>query len=147
MSPSHRSGSDLEALALSQDPLLFHSEQLGYVLQFQLRHQFQLVKVHEHSWHVSSVAYFYQLSDNSGKELVAWHWHPGRGVDHPHIHTALGDIGKGIHLPSGRVSIESVIRMLIDELGVQPTRDHKDDWREVIDHAESLFLKHRRWSG
>ncbi|HET9894967.1 MAG TPA: hypothetical protein VFQ44_08525 [Streptosporangiaceae bacterium] len=71
VSRSHPSGSNLEALALSEDPLLLYSEHLTDAVQFQLRHQFQLVKVHEHSWHVSSVAYFYQLSDSNGTELVA----------------------------------------------------------------------------
>ena len=95
-------------------------------------------------WHVSTVAYEYKLSRAEGdNELLSWHWHPSTGTPFPHLHmTGAGGIGRKMHVPSGRVSIESVLRMLIRELGV-PAR--RADWAAVIDAAEGAFIKYRRW--
>jgi len=42
------------------------------------------------------------------------------------------------------VSIESVLRLLLDDLGVSAKRD---DWAQILDAAEAPFIKYRRWSG
>ncbi len=61
------------------------------------------------------------------------------------MHVAAGPIGGSTHLPTGRVSIEAVLRMLLMDLKVQPTRDHADDFLSVLDAAERPFIEHRRW--
>jgi hypothetical protein len=48
-----------------------------------------------------------------------------------------------LHLPTGRVSIEAVIRFLIEDLEVAPLRD---DWRAVLDRHEDLFRQTRSWA-
>jgi hypothetical protein len=53
-------------------------------------------------------------------------------------------ITRRAHLPTGRVSVESVLRLLLHDLGVTARRD---DWGEVLDDAEPRYLTHRRWSG
>jgi hypothetical protein len=130
---------ETEALALSDDPLPLYSGRLGTV-KFVLGHQFRLVHDDE-DWHVSTTAYTYYLLDSNDHELIAWHWHP-RTVAHPHIHVDAGVIGRRMHIPTGRVSIESVLRMLVDDLGV-PTR--RENFREVFEEAERNFIEHRRW--
>lgn len=50
----------------------------------------------------------------------------------------------GLHLPTGRVSIEAVVRFLIQELDGEPRRE---DWEEVLDDAERPFIEHRTCSG
>lgn len=39
------------------------------------------------------------------------------------------------HLPTGRVSVESVLRLLLHDLDVTPRRD---DWREVLDRGPAI---------
>lgn len=56
-------------------------------------------------------------------------------------HEASGPLGK-LHLPTGRVSFEAVVRCLISDWGVTPARD---DWREVLDDTERRFLAYRTW--
>ena len=46
-----------------------------------------------------------------------------------------GDLD-GLHLPTGRVSLEAVIRMLITEFAIAPRRA---DWRRTLDRTEAAF--------
>jgi hypothetical protein len=139
-----RPGDDTEALVLSQDPLSLVSGRLGSAVSLQLRHQFRYVKEQEHRWHVSTVAYLYRLDNSTGHELVSWHWHPAT-VAYPHLHVASGVLDKRVHLPTGRVSIESVLRMLLTDLDVAPAHDHAGDYLEVLEASERPFIEHRRW--
>jgi len=137
---SGRSG-DPAALTLSQEPLPLRSAVSG-VLQLRIRQQFRLVQEGRSHWRVSTVAYDYRLDDDAGRESVAWHWHPGSRITHPHVHVAGLAIGARAHLPTGRVSIESVLRLLLDDLGV-PAR--RPDYADVLAEAERLFIRQRRW--
>jgi hypothetical protein len=56
-----------------------------------------------------------------------------------------GALGKAIHMPTGRVSIESVLSLLLNELAVRPTRSHEKDWHTVLKASERRFIEHRRW--
>jgi hypothetical protein len=93
---------------------------------------------------VSTVGYEYRLTRGQGGELAAWHWHPAPlpGPDFPHLHIAGETLNRHAHLPTGRVRFESVLRLLIDDLGV-PSR--RTDYAEVLYTAERLFIQHRRW--
>ena len=127
VSRSKRAGDELEALTLSQDPLTLRSAHLGDSVQLQLRQQFRVVRDDEaprsSRWRVRTAAYFYRLDDSSGHELASWHWHPGTGVTYPHAHVAGGGLGKLAHLPTGRVSIEAVLWLLLADLAVQTLAD------------------------
>lgn len=133
------------ALGLSEDPLLLKTAN-GDRLQFLLAHQFRLVE-DESGWRVSTVAYDYRLNDDSGTEILSWHWHPApmKGPDHPHLHVAAAQPGRHAHLPTGRVSIESVLRLLLTDLKVAPTRDHMSDFAEVLNASERDFIEYRSW--
>jgi hypothetical protein len=98
---------------------------------------------------VSTTAYRYHLLDESGKELIGWHWHPESKGDsrlrgHPHLHVPAGPIDRRLHVPTGRVSIESVLRLLVD-LGIPARPAHVTDFAKVLDECEGPFIKHRRW--
>ena len=98
-----------------------------------------------------TVSYEYRLLDHDGRELLVYHWQPGPdflGPDHPHLHVSASlsaqtsalerrsiDLDK-LHLATGRVSLASVVRMLIAEFGIAPRRH---DWAEVLDRAERIF--------
>ncbi len=137
---------EVEALRLSEDRLRVTSAALSGDLHFRLRHQYRTVEDRDQpaaSWHVSTVAYDYRLGRGDGSELVSWHWHPSTPFRAPHLHVATGAIGRRTHLPTGRVSVESVVRLLLTDLAV-PSR--RDDWPTVLDQAEGPFVRYRRWS-
>lgn len=140
--PHFRPG-DVETLALSQHPLPLQSAALGDI-HLVLSHWFRAEAGDFGEWHVSTVGYEYRLTTAAGAELVAWHWHPAPlpGPDLPHLHAASGPLSHKAHLPTGRVSIESVFRLLVNDLGV-PVR--RDDHTHVLDEAERVFIEHRRW--
>lgn len=89
-------------------------------------------------------AYWYQLLNRDGQELLAYHWHPTgvSPVTIPHVHvsnaewtiTPEGRASRvpslsNLHLTSGHVALSDVVRLLITELGVLPRRS---DWDEVL---------------
>lgn len=123
------------------------------------RHPLELSVLHEYAltadpaaptgWRVHSVGYWYQVRQAAGPELIAFHWHPhvGRGrIRFPHLHlglpTAPIDIGGRRHIPTGRVSIEAVVRFLIAELHARPRRA---DWEAVLAANEAAFAARRSW--
>lgn len=95
--------------------------------------------------------YQYRLLDHNERELLVYHWQPGAeflGPDHPHLHVSAAldaqtsavdrqaiDLDK-LHLPTGRVSLASVVRMLITEFRVAPQRP---DWAAALERAERVF--------
>jgi len=99
---------------------------------------------------VSTTAYRYHLLDDSGAEMIGWHWHPDSLGDprlrgHPHLHVPAGSIDRRIHVPTGRVSIESVLRLLLIDLAVPARPAHITDFAKVLDDCERPFIEHRRW--
>lgn len=83
-------------------------------------------------------------------EIIAWHWHPLSTANQPmpHVHVRAGvpalgaTLGK-LHIPSGRVAFEEVVRFLINDLAVVPTRP--DDWEAVVNESELRFRTYRSW--
>jgi len=141
--PRGKEPGDIEALSLSEDPLRLHSARIG-PLQFFIGHQYKLVQDGRHAWHVSTVRYVYHLADEEGRELIGWHWHPASSA-YPHLHVPAEPIGRRMHVPTGRVSLESVIRFLLDDLEVPATRDRINDYAQVLNECEAPFVQHRRW--
>jgi hypothetical protein len=45
-------------------------------------------------------------------------------------------------VPTGRISIESVFRMLLTDLRIRPRRE---DFHQVLDQAEELLNQNRSW--
>jgi hypothetical protein len=92
-------------------------------------------------WRIESAAYMYTLFDSEMTEILGYHWHPiSRSVvATSHLHLQAGArIGlrglKGVHLPTGHVTLAQFIRCLIEELGVEPRRT---DWNAVLERAEA----------
>ena len=89
-------------------------------------------------WEARVVGWVYGVLDGTGTPILAFHWHPhGSGrVTWPHLHAygvhELVEFHK-LHPPTGTVTISSVVRFLIEDLGVQP---HRPDWQAILDrHA------------
>jgi hypothetical protein len=85
--------------------------------------------------------YRYGILDQHQREIIAFHWHPGRrSYEHdPHLHVGsvivdpdASDFGKPFsrfHIPTGKMALARVVRMLITEFNVVPNRQ---DWEAVI---------------
>lgn len=151
------------AFAPHGDPVaLRHRDGGARGLNLEVRQQFRLVDPDPTdaipAWRVSTVAYEYRLLDARGTEMLAYHWQPGpeyEGPDHPHLHVsavlpAQGPAGTAfeididkIHAPTGRVSLEAVVRMLLTELDVGH-RPNRGNWSDILDAAEQRFRNARR---
>jgi hypothetical protein len=106
-------------------------------------------------WRTTTLMYEYRVLDHHHRELLVYHWQPGSsylGPDHPHLHVSASlrsqvnahdtrEIGLDrLHLPTGRVTFEAVIRMLVTDFGIAPRRN---DWQATLDQAETMFHEHR----
>jgi len=88
------------------------------------------------SWEAAVAAYSYLLNDRDHQEILSYHWHPDtpNSVGFPHMHLGAGtgmarrELFRA-HLPTGRITLEDMVRLTIIEFGVQP---YRDDWREVL---------------
>lgn len=118
-------------------------------------HMFMITEVTptgtKRQWRVTTRMYEYRLLDRDQTELLVYHWQPGAdfgGPDYPHVHvsatlnarvdaiTELPIDLHALHIATGRVSLEAVVRMLIDEFHIKPRRV---DWRELLDKSEAVF--------
>lgn len=90
-------------------------------------------------WAARLTSYRYLLRLPSGRQLLAYHWHPvGRSpIVTPHLHLrshpAPVDLTHA-HLPTGPVTLSAVLRCAIAELGVEPLRA---DWEHVLAPLEA----------
>lgn len=102
-------------------------------------------------WKTTVTQYAYSLLvPDDGAEMLGWHWHPDRSrTPRPHLHlgedvlAARGRLTPKAHVPTGRISLEEVLRFTIEDLGVLPLRD---DWDEVLRESQQRFERWRTWS-
>ncbi len=81
-------------------------------------------------------------------EQLSYHYHPAPRAPEPHLHVSAeadwvhhGALKKK-HLPTGRVSVEDFIELLIVEFGV---RHRREDWQEVLDKNRAVFKERKTW--
>lgn len=89
---------------------------------------------------VSTRWYRYGILDHRQREILSYQWHPGTEIDFPHLH--VHSLEK-CHLPTGRVSIEQFVRLLIDDFDVKPKKGC--DWKVVLKETEDKFKSYRTW--
>jgi hypothetical protein len=100
-------------------------------------------------WRITTRMYEYSLLDHDATELLVYHWQPDTDPDYPHIHVsaalhvrtaALEDKRPidldGLHLPTGRISLEAVVRMLITQFHIGYRHA---DWGARLARTEDLF--------
>lgn len=94
----------------------------------------------------TTTMYQYQVLDHAAP-LLEFHYHPGETVDFCHIHVAHNPRGwedfHKVHVPSGRVSLEDVILMLVDDFPVRIKRGG----RAVLEANRAEFESNLTWSG
>lgn len=127
-------------------------------LLLSLRHIYAFQHVPEDAergpWKVTSLAYSYELLDLNERRVIAYHWHPDTAPTSEHLHFgrqfAHSSLPEDVrmhatalvraHLPTERVSLESVVRLAIDELGVEPLRS---DWNAILNETVDAFKTYR----
>lgn len=124
----------------------------GQPLLLRVRMQYEIIRAEDPErgpWRVTTHGYAHEVQQSDGQAVISWHWHPTTQMSEPHIHagtTQLADeavLSRRHHIPTDRVSLESVVRFCIAELGAEPLRD---DWEKILDLNEGLFKLHRSWA-
>jgi hypothetical protein len=105
-------------------------------LMLDVRHWYTVVAAEtpdaEPGWRVTTLGYEYRVLDRREREILAYHWDPrtNRGPRYPHLHvSAEATVYRDAetlerlhldrrHMPTGRVALESVVRLLIAEFGI-----------------------------
>jgi hypothetical protein len=91
-------------------------------------------------WRVDVIDYAYIfVRTDTGQELLAFHWHPhvtDQAFPHVHLESGLGILRDlvGIHVPTGPLTLEDVIRFAIEELRVRP---RVRDWAAALERTRA----------
>lgn len=95
---------------------------------------------------VSTKRYQHHLFDADGREILLFHWHPTTGQASPHLHvsnpTPESPYTRRAHVPTGRVTVEAIVRFLLSELDAEPGRE---DWLAVLDECDATFDRFKSW--
>lgn len=132
-------------------PLGSSSITLSVIHEFKIIHDDTL---ENGPYKVRTLQYQYQFATSDGDDLITFHWTPEaketaqKKFPHMHIGTKLlandtpmlpGRLNKA-HIPTARVSIKSVVRFAIEEIGVRPLRKN---WHRDLETGDATF---QRWS-
>ncbi len=132
----------------------------GSKLFLELDQHVQVLKVNTDKgarYRVSTVRYIYAIWKSPDDCLVGWHYHPDLDVAFPHVHVydktdeAQKMAGckpfmlNGMHMPSGRVSLEEVIKFAIIELEVIPEKKRAEDWEKILSETGDRFETNKTW--
>ncbi|MFA5891843.1 MAG: hypothetical protein WDA27_12980 [Actinomycetota bacterium] len=99
---------------------------------------------------VEKSSYQYQLDREGKRWIFRYDYIREAGADphpqaHVQIHGRLAESGVAhrglskIHFPTGRIALEGIIRLLIEEFDV-PANQPPETWRPVLAEAEQAFL-------
>lgn len=106
-------------------------------------------------FNVQTISYFYEIATRAGEEVLVYHWTPetphGRAYGHLHVGRVCiadasplpGDRFHRLHIPTGRIPIESILRFLIEDLDVPVRRERSEDWRHILERNEQAFNEFR----
>jgi hypothetical protein len=126
-------------------------------LRIQVGHAFRLIETPDADRgpvKASTVRYQYLITTDGHREVFGYHWTPDAPAPqktHPHMHIGslvtaesafLPKTFSGLHIPTGRVSLESVIRFLIEELAVETIID-RDTALDRLRQSEAAFHRYR----
>lgn len=131
----------------------------GTPLLFRMGQEIKIVDVGNDEpggrYRIRTLRYLYAFSTTERKELLAFHWHPqeeGGAIPFSHLHIGAALTGEHpplrpetlhkAHIPTGRVSLESVVRLAITEFGVVPLRAN---WEGILQRTEEAFVTHKTW--
>jgi len=127
------------------------ASQPGYV-SLRISQQYSIVEAAGDAgpYKVQTRAYMYSVESEDAQEIFGYHWHPAGGnpIRWPHMHLEQGaqfahpDLHRA-HFPTGRVSIEEFVRLVVDTFRL---RTRRTDWRSTLNRTQALFRKWQTWS-
>jgi hypothetical protein len=121
----------------------------GTGLTVQVSQQYRVIENPDprEPWQVRTVAYHYTLGESGGHEILSYQWHPNvpGSVSFSHLHLQYGaGLGRSeferAHLPTGRVTVQDFVRLLIGDFAVPPARD---DWEAALQESRREFESDR----
>ena len=112
-------------------------------------HYFRVVEAEDDAgpYRCQTLGYAYDFRHVDGPSVIAYHYHPGpdAAVQTPHAHvsqyTRPINLSK-VHLPTGRITLEAIVRLAIQEFGTTALRT---DYDEVLQESEDAFNQYRDW--
>jgi hypothetical protein len=117
-----------------------------------IQHRYKVVEVHGEAgpWKTRTEGYWYVLHDEDGEEAIAFHWHPWRLSARPHVHvhtdqagsTVMGHHLNKLHLVTGRITVEQVVRFAVEEFGVSA----RPDYDHILTRNQRKHVAWRTWS-
>ncbi len=109
----------------------------------------QIQVIDADNFRISTIRYFYIIwSSRQNERIIDWHYHRRRnGSFQAHLHIrddadATNHYLINRHIPTGRVSLEDVVRFAIQEMNIN-SRDA--NWATVLDQTEAVFRADRTW--
>jgi hypothetical protein len=155
-SPAQGEGED-RALLINEHPVKLQRKRGLARLAFAAYQRSEIVEDERYigEWKTRTLSYAYTVFIDSRRlpkpqEILAWHWHPLRTPtrDQPHMHARLEHrlIGlklSNLHVPTGRISFEEVVRFLLGELRVVP---QEAKWQSILGETEQRFREFRSWA-
>ena len=96
------------------------------VLYAEISMQFELIEVPIQDrarlgrYKASTTWYRYSVHNYNQREILSYQWHPGVEVDFPHLHV---ESLEKCHIPTGRISIEEFIWLLVHGFDVKPKKE------------------------
>lgn len=128
-------------------------------LKFSAGQNYEIVELEEEDpqgrYNIRTCGYFYEIATADERQILSFHWQPdakpARAGDQvvtvPHLHVGAaittgqtvvrpGDFHK-VHIPTGRVSLEAMIWLLIEQFNATPLNSN---WRSVIARTTSGSL-------
>jgi len=109
---------------------------------------------------ISTRSYFYEITTSDDHQILSFHWQPeakpskpgDEVIVTPHLHVGAiitsgqtvirPDEFHKVHVPTGRVSLEQVIWLLIVQFGVAPL---KPSWRRTLKQTEDNYERWKSW--
>jgi hypothetical protein len=140
---------DVHYLTTSEDPIRVPTDAGGGYVYLSASQNFRYDRHGRFpgEWKVTTLGYVYRvaLGPSQDDSIVAWHWHPSTKAEcHVHSFSSHGLLPGGLgelHLPTGRVSIEQILRFLILDLGVRA----RVGWEQAIGESEARFNEYKSW--
>jgi hypothetical protein len=91
---------------------------------------------------INTTAYSYSIRDRHENEILRYDWHPHiEQIPYPHVHMEDSTLKKH-HLPTSRIALEQVLRLIITQFDVKPKRK---DWSAVLTRGLRAFEDHCSW--
>lgn len=111
-------------------------------LTVQLNYEIINVPDEPGEYKINTMAYSYAIRDRHEKELLRYDWHPHiEQIRYPHIHIEDSTLRKH-HLPTSRIALEQVLRLLIVQFNV---RHKRQDWSAMLTRGLRAMEDHCSW--